>query len=182
MSKVLRNGLLRYILHTCPNLWCNSCSNCNGMDCFGTCFKIVQSCNVIISLVRHISRYSSISLVINITILYSPSFCARSWCFICILWWRKRPRRIDPKVPHHGGGGGGSEPRTGIIYARQSVFWEIKREFSTVRHATLLWMHADQYIRVGQSWTVSFRNRSKRHPIQGFGLQVARWQWGCTWW
>ena len=50
------------------------------------------------------SRYSSISLVINITILYRPSFCARSWCFICILWWKKRPRRIDPKVPHHGGG------------------------------------------------------------------------------
>ena len=47
------------------------------------------------------SRYSSISLVINITILYRPSFCARSWCFICILWWKKRPRRIDPKVPHH---------------------------------------------------------------------------------
>ena len=101
LFKVLRNGLLRYILHTCPNLWCNSCSNCYGMDCFGTCFKIVQSCNVIISLVRHISRYSSISLVNNITILYSPSFCARSWCFICILWWKKRPRRIDPKVPHH---------------------------------------------------------------------------------
>ena len=39
--------------------------------------------------------------VINITISYRPSFCDRSWCFICILWWKKPPRRIDPKVPHH---------------------------------------------------------------------------------
>ena len=31
MFKVLRNGLLGYILHTCPNLWCNSCSKCYGM-------------------------------------------------------------------------------------------------------------------------------------------------------
>ena len=36
--KVRRNGLLRYILYTCPNLWCNSCSKCSGMDCFGTYF------------------------------------------------------------------------------------------------------------------------------------------------
>ena len=48
MFKVLPNGLFRYILHTCPNLWCNSCSNCSGMDCLSTCCKIVQSCNVII--------------------------------------------------------------------------------------------------------------------------------------
>ena len=46
MFKVLRNGLLRYILHTCPNLWCNSCSKCYGMDCFGTDFTHVQTCDV----------------------------------------------------------------------------------------------------------------------------------------
>ena len=46
MFKVLRNGLLRYILYTCPNLWCNSCSKCYGMDCFGTCFTHVQTCDV----------------------------------------------------------------------------------------------------------------------------------------
>ena len=127
LFKVLRNGLLRYILHTCPNLWCNSCSNCYGMDCFGTCFKIVQSCNVIISLVRHISRYSSISLVINITILYSPSFCARSWCFICILWWKKRPRRIDPKVPYHPGTpqvGHPQPPVERLAPQRRGIFWD----------------------------------------------------------
>ena len=44
--KVLRNGLLRYILHTCPKLWCNPCSKCYGMDCFGTYFTHVQSCDV----------------------------------------------------------------------------------------------------------------------------------------
>ena len=35
MFKVLRNGLLRYILHTCPKLWCNPCSKSYGMNCFG---------------------------------------------------------------------------------------------------------------------------------------------------
>ena len=30
MFKVLRNGLLRYILHTCPKLWCNP------LECSGT--------------------------------------------------------------------------------------------------------------------------------------------------
>ena len=44
--KVLRNGLLRYILYTCPNLWCNSCSKCYGMDCFGTYFTHVQTSDV----------------------------------------------------------------------------------------------------------------------------------------
>ena len=33
-----RNGLLRYILYTCPNLQCNPCSKCYGVDCFGTYF------------------------------------------------------------------------------------------------------------------------------------------------
>ena len=46
MFKVLRNGLLRYIRYTCPNLWCNSCSKCYGMDCFGTYVTHVQTCDV----------------------------------------------------------------------------------------------------------------------------------------
>ena len=44
--QVLRNGLLRYILCTCPNLKCNPCSKCYGMDCFGTYFTHAQTCNV----------------------------------------------------------------------------------------------------------------------------------------
>ena len=36
----------RYILHTCPNLWFNSCSKCYGMDCFGAYFTHVQTCDV----------------------------------------------------------------------------------------------------------------------------------------
>ena len=44
--KMLRNGLLRYILHTYPKLWCNSCSKCYGMDCFGTYFTHAHSCDV----------------------------------------------------------------------------------------------------------------------------------------
>ena len=42
--KVLRNGLLRYILYTCPNLRTSSCSKCYAMDCFGTYFTHVQTC------------------------------------------------------------------------------------------------------------------------------------------
>ena len=46
--KVLRSGLLRYILHTCPKLSCdNPCSKCYGVDCFGTYFTHVQSFHVI---------------------------------------------------------------------------------------------------------------------------------------
>ena len=43
--KVLRNGLLRDILYTCPNLWWRSCPKCYGMDCFGTYFTHVQTCD-----------------------------------------------------------------------------------------------------------------------------------------
>ena len=45
--QVLRNGLLRYILHTCPNLRLRSCSKCYGMDCFGTYFTHVQTCDYV---------------------------------------------------------------------------------------------------------------------------------------
>ena len=34
------------MLRTCPKLWCNPCSKCYGMDCFGTYFAHVQSCDV----------------------------------------------------------------------------------------------------------------------------------------
>ena len=40
---VPRHGLLRYILHI--KLWCNPCSECYGMDCFGTYFTHVQTCD-----------------------------------------------------------------------------------------------------------------------------------------
>ena len=43
--KVLRSGLLRYILYTCPNLWKRSCSKCYGVDCVGTYFTHVQTCD-----------------------------------------------------------------------------------------------------------------------------------------
>ena len=43
MFLVLRNGLLRFILHT---LSCNSCSKCYGMDCFGTYCTHDQTCDV----------------------------------------------------------------------------------------------------------------------------------------
>ena len=43
--KVLRNGLLPYILYTCPNLWWRLCSKCYAMDCFGTYFTHAQACD-----------------------------------------------------------------------------------------------------------------------------------------
>ena len=46
MFKVLRNGLLSCILHTCPKLWCNPCLKCYGMGCLAAYFTHVQSCDV----------------------------------------------------------------------------------------------------------------------------------------
>ena len=43
--KVLRNRLLRYILQTFPSLWWRSCSKCYTINCFGTYFKHVQTCD-----------------------------------------------------------------------------------------------------------------------------------------
>ena len=43
--KVLRYGLLRYMLFTCPKPWQRSCSKCYAMDCFGTCFTHAQTCD-----------------------------------------------------------------------------------------------------------------------------------------
>ena len=43
---VMYVGLRPYIHHTCPKVWCNPCSKCYGMDCFGTYFTHVQSCDV----------------------------------------------------------------------------------------------------------------------------------------
>ena len=47
LFKVLRNGLLRYILYTCPNLRLRSCSKCYAMDCFGTYFTHAQTCDYV---------------------------------------------------------------------------------------------------------------------------------------
>ena len=44
---VLRNGLLRYMLYTCPNLWLRSCSKCYAMDCFGTYVTHAQTCHYV---------------------------------------------------------------------------------------------------------------------------------------
>ena len=46
MFRVLRSGLLPYKLHTCPKLWCNPCSKCYAVGCFGAYFTHVQSCDV----------------------------------------------------------------------------------------------------------------------------------------
>ena len=70
---MLRNGLLRYILHTCPKLWCNSCSKCYGMDCFGTYFTHVQSCDVtrVVKVLR------------NGLLRYILHTCPKLWCNSC---------------------------------------------------------------------------------------------------
>ena len=98
--KMLRNGLLRYILYTCPNEWCNSCSKCYGMDCFGTylytcpnlwcnsCFKVLRN-----GLLRYI-LYTSSNLWCNSCfkvlrngllryILYTSSNLWCNWCWKC---------------------------------------------------------------------------------------------------
>ena len=58
-----------YILYTRPNLWCNPCSKCYGMDCFGAYFTHVQTCDVtVFTVLRNgLLRY----------ILYT---CPNLWC------------------------------------------------------------------------------------------------------
>ena len=96
MFKVLRNGLLRYILHTCPKLWCNPCSRCYGMDCFGTYFTHVQSCDV--TRVQgatewtasvhtsHMSKavmYPVFKVLRNGLLRYILHTCPKLWCTPC---------------------------------------------------------------------------------------------------
>ena len=45
VKKVLRSSNFGVILETCPNLWWRSCSKCYAIDCFGTYFKHVQTCD-----------------------------------------------------------------------------------------------------------------------------------------
>ena len=45
LAPVTRNHI-RCIRYTCPILWCNRCSKCYGMDCFGTYATHVQTCDV----------------------------------------------------------------------------------------------------------------------------------------
>ena len=44
IAPVTRNHF-RYIRYTCPNLWCNPCSKCYRMACFGTYSTHVQTCD-----------------------------------------------------------------------------------------------------------------------------------------
>ena len=49
MSKPVKKGFhvsnFWVILETCPNLWWYSCSKCYAIDCFGTYFKHVRTCD-----------------------------------------------------------------------------------------------------------------------------------------
>ena len=74
MFKVLPNGLLQYILHTCPKLWCNPFSKVlYGVDCVGTYFTRVQSCDV--------TRVQSAA---QSNILRT---CPKLWCNPCSKWY-----------------------------------------------------------------------------------------------
>ena len=71
---MLRNGLLRYILCTCPNLWCNSCSKCYGIDCFGTYFTYVHLNLWCIPRVQSATEWTAL-----VHTLHMP----RLWCNMC---------------------------------------------------------------------------------------------------
>ena len=47
MFKVLRNGLLSCILHTCPKLWCNPCSKCYAVGLLPYKLHIRTSCSTV---------------------------------------------------------------------------------------------------------------------------------------
>ena len=75
---MLRSGLLRYILHTCPKLWCNPCSKCYAVDCFGTYFTHVQSCDV--TRVQSATQWAA-----SVYRLHPPP---KLWCNTCAKCYR----------------------------------------------------------------------------------------------
>ena len=77
--KVLRNGLLRYILYTCPNLWCNSCSKCYAMDRFGTYSTHAQTCDV--TRVQSATQWTA--SVHTLHIAMPKPFGPNPWCNSC---------------------------------------------------------------------------------------------------
>ena len=86
MFKVLRNGLLRYILHTCPKLWCNPCSKCYGVDCVRTYFARVQKLSV------HFTHVQSCDVNLGQSarsglLRYTLRTCPKLWCNPCSKWY-----------------------------------------------------------------------------------------------
>ena len=98
MFQVLRNGPLRYILYTCPNLWCNSCSKCYtqwtasvhtrdtcpnlwcnscwkryAMDLFGTYSTHAQTCDV--TRVQSATQWTAS--------VHTRDTCPNLWCNSC---------------------------------------------------------------------------------------------------
>ena len=103
---VLRNGQLRYI-HTSHMSTLNLCSNCYGMDCFGTYFTHVQSCNVtrVQSATEwnasvHISHMSKPVMQLVFKVLrngllrYILHTCPKLYCNPCPKMWHKRNQRV----------------------------------------------------------------------------------------
>ena len=94
MFKGLCNGLLRYILYTCPNLWCNSCSKWYAMDRFGTYSTHAQTCDV--TRVQSVTQwtasetYSTHAQTCDVTRVQSATqwtaslhTCPNLWCNSC---------------------------------------------------------------------------------------------------
>ena len=78
LHTLLRRGLLRYRLHTCPKLWCNPCSKCYGMGCLAAYFTHVQSCDV--TLVQSAIRSALLPYILHIRTfcIYRPSHHVRT--------------------------------------------------------------------------------------------------------
>ena len=95
MFKVLRNGLLRHILHTCPKLWCNPSSNLRYYpnDDHGWNGHFTQSSKM--SLGDRLWKTQNLMVFFTVSVLKSsfrysqtPNFLLESWpChtkFMCI--------------------------------------------------------------------------------------------------
>ena len=79
---MLRSELLRYILHTCPKLWCNPCSKCYAIDCFGIlhccCFGLLIALNR--SAFWHECRHICIGVISLVLVLFDFSLVFALLC------------------------------------------------------------------------------------------------------
>ena len=89
MFKVLRNGLLRYILYTCPNLWCISCSKCYGMDCFGTYFTHVQTIKGTLRRMNNVGRFAASSKKKKVQVLAAARLHRCPGLFSVLTAWKE---------------------------------------------------------------------------------------------
>ena len=103
--------MLWYILYTCPKLWCNSCSKCYGMDCFGTNFTHVQSCDV--TRVRSATEWNASVHTSHMSKAVIYNSCSKCYWMECFGTYFTHVQSFD--VTHNGAHNGPDSAKTDVM-------------------------------------------------------------------